>query len=114
MKTKPRILVVDDDPLVRHSCERILAEAYEVELTGSGAQGLALLEAGSFDIALIDLKLPDADGMDILRRAPDRYPDVPVIMVTGYSTIKGAVEAVKMGAFDYLAKPFDPEELEAA
>ena len=114
MKTKPRILVVDDDPLVRHSCERILAEGYEVELTGSGAQGLALLEAGSFDIALIDLKLPDADGMDILRRAPDRYPDVPVIMVTGYSTIKGAVEAVKMGAFDYLAKPFDPEELEAA
>jgi DNA-binding NtrC family response regulator len=114
MKTQSRILVVDDDPLVRQSCSRILAQKYDVKLVENGTEGLDLLEAESFDLALVDLKLPDISGMDILRRAPDSFPDTPVIMITGYSTINNAVEAIKMGASDYLAKPFGPEELEAA
>ena len=114
MKTKPRILVVDDDPLVRRSCQRILDQDYDVKLTESGREGLELLAGKSFDLALVDLKLPDASGMDILSRAPDDFPQTPIIMITGYSTIKNAVEAIKKGAFDYLAKPFNPDELEVA
>ena len=92
MKAKPRILIVDDDPLVRRSCERILGQEYEVQLAQNGQEGVSSLESGACDLALVDLKLPDLDGMEILRRAPDRYPDVPLIMITGYSTIKSAVE----------------------
>ena len=114
MEKKARILVVDDDPLVRRSCQRVLEEDYDLKIVETGREGLAALEAESFDLALVDLKLPDVSGMDILARAPDRFPDVPIIMITGYSTIKNAVEAIKTGAFDYLAKPFNPNELEAA
>ena len=114
MKRRPRILVVDDDALVRQSCERILGKDYDVKLTQNGREGLALLQGESFDLALVDLKLPDITGIDILNRAPDSFPETPIIMITGYSTIKSAVEAIKMGAFDYLAKPFSPDELEAA
>ena len=114
MKPKARVLVIDDDPLVQRSCERILAEHYDVRVTDKGSEGLSLLSAKSFDLALVDLKLPDTDGMEILRQAPDHFPDVPLIIITGYSTIRGAVEAIKIGAFDYLAKPFTPDELEAA
>ena len=114
MKTKARILVVDDDPLVRRSCTRILADAHDVRVVETGREGLACLTAEAFDLALIDLKLPDLSGMDILRERADRFPDVPIIMITGYSTVRSAVEAVKLGAFDYLSKPFSPDELEAA
>lgn len=114
MKTRPRILVVDDDALVRQSCERILGRDYDVKLAQNGREGLALLQGEPFDLALVDLKLPDITGMDILNCTTDSFPETPIIMITGYSTIKSAVEAIKMGAFDYLAKPFNPDELEAA
>ena len=113
MNIKPRILVVDDDPVVRRSCERILSETCAVRSVGTGREGLESLESESFDAALIDLKLPDMDGMDILSRGTDSFPDVPLIIITGYSTIKGAVDAIKIGAFDYIAKPFTPDQLEA-
>ncbi len=111
MSSKPRILVIDDDPIVRRSCERILASSCEVRLVETGQAGLDLLTAEPFHLALVDLKLPDIAGTDILAQAPDHFPDVPVIIITGYSTIKSAVETIKMGAFDYLAKPFSPDEL---
>jgi len=114
MEKKARVLVVDDDPLVRRSCERIFGQGYDVRLAENGREGLEMLSNESFDLAMFDLKLPDMDGIDILREAPDRFPDVPVIIITGYSTIKSAVEAIKMGAFDYVAKPFTPDELEAS
>ena len=114
MDPKPRVLVIDDDPLIRRSCQRILRQDYDVQLAASGLEGAALAEGGAFDLALVDLKLPDIGGMDILRLAPDKFPDLPVIMITGYSTIKSAVEAVKVGAYDYIAKPFTPDELVAA
>ena len=109
MTTKARILVVDDDPMVRRSCERILGEAYALTMADCGRAGLEALEtAEPFDLALVDLKLPDIGGMEILRRAPDAFPDLPIIVITGYSTIKSAVEAIKVGATDYVAKPFTP------
>jgi len=112
MSTKPRILVVDDDPLVRRSCARVLGQDYDVRLVPNGHEGLAALSTERFHVALVDLKLPDISGTDILRQAPDRFPDVPLIIITGFSTVKSAVESIKMGAFDYIAKPFTPEELE--
>jgi len=106
--------VVDDDALVRRSCQRILEPNHNVTLAERGRQGLASLESEPFDVVLVDLKLPDIGGMDILRRAPEAFPDVPIIVITGYSSVRSAVEAIKLGAFDYLAKPFSPDELEAA
>ena len=114
MKSMARVLVIDDDPIVLSSCKRILGQHHDVCVAHSGSEGLKLLTEESFDLALVDLKLPDVSGMDILRQAPDRFPDVPVIIITGYSTVKNAVEAVKTGAFDYVAKPFTPDEIEAA
>jgi len=114
MNKKARLLVVDDDPLVRRSCERVLGREYDVQLSENGQDGLTLLNAESFDLILLDLKLPDIDGMEVLRRAPDRFPDTPVIIITGYATVRSAVEAVKAGAFDYVSKPFAPDELEVA
>jgi len=106
--------VVDDDEVVRRSCERILSERHDLMLAATGRDGLAALGSEPFDLALVDLKLPDVGGLEILREAPDRFPDVPIIIITGYSTVKSAVEAVKTGAFDYISKPFTPDELEAA
>ena len=114
MKKRARILVVDDDPVVRRSCERILEKDYDVKVAQTGREGLTLLVAESFDLALVDLKLPDISGTDILCEQPDRFAEVPIIMITGYATIRSAVEAIKMGAFDYISKPFGPDELEAA
>ena len=114
MKWKARVLVVDDDPVVRRSCQRILQQDHEVLLAENGSDGLALLAAEPFDLALVDLKLADVSGMDILAQAGDRFPDVPIIIITGYSTVRSAVEAIKTGAFDYVAKPFTPDEIEAA
>lgn len=114
MLQKPHVLVVDDDPVVRRSCERVLREDCAVLMAETGQDGMRLLDGEPFDLALVDLKLPDISGLDILREAPDRFPDVPIIIITGYSTVRSAVEAIKMGAFDYLAKPFTPDELEAA
>lgn len=113
-KPRPRVLVVDDDPVVRRSCERVLEHGYEVQLAETGRDGLNSLGTESFDVALVDLKLPDIDGMDILRQASSRFPRVPIIIITGYSTVRSAVEAIKLGAFEYIPKPFTPDELETA
>ena len=110
---RARVLIVDDDPMVQRSCERILGEDYDVRVATDGSEGLSLLAAEPFDLALVDLKLPGISGMEILRQAPDRFPDTPIVIITGYSTIRSAVEAIKMGAFDYVAKPFTPDEIEA-
>ena len=114
MNKKSRILVIDDDFIVRQSCARILEQDYEVHLAEDGQNGLAALAAESFHLVLLDLKLPDMNGVDILRQGPDNFPDVPVIIITGYPSIKSAVEAIKIGAFDYITKPFEPEVLLAA
>jgi len=111
MNKKHRILVIDDDPIVRQSCQRILEQDYDVELVEDGQKGLAALASGSFHLILLDLKLPDMNGVDILCQGPDNFPDVPVIIITGYPSIKSVVEAIKIGAFDYITKPFEPDVL---
>ena len=110
---KARILVIDDDSLIRRSCERILGNEYTVESAENGREGIERLSSQDYHVALVDLKLPDISGVEILQHAPDRFPDIPLIIITGYATIKTAVQAIKIGAFDYVSKPFTPDDLRA-
>jgi len=108
----PRILVVDDEMIVCESCQRILEEeGYEVETALSGKEAFKKMKENPFDIVITDLKMPEIDGMEVLRKFRKEYPDAIVIMITGFGTVQTAVEALKMGAFDYIPKPFTPDEV---
>lgn len=109
---KARILVVDDEEIVLKSCRRILEEGkHEVFTALSGEEAFELLVKEPIDIVITDVKMPGMDGMEILERIKKEYPDILVIMITGYSTVQSAVQAMKLGAFDYIPKPFSPDEV---
>ncbi len=108
----PRVLVVDDEEIVCESVKRILEEEnYEVEIALSGFEAFDKMATNPFDIVITDLKMPGIDGMEVLRRIRREYPNTIVIMITGFSTVETAVEAMKLGAFDYIPKPFTPDEV---
>jgi DNA-binding NtrC family response regulator len=110
----PKVLVVDDEPTICRACEKVLTrEGYEVKTTYSGKQALLLLEAEPFDILFTDLKMAEMGGMELLETLHARFPDVVPVVITGYATIASAVETMKLGAFDYLPKPFTPDEMAA-
>ncbi len=107
-----RILVVDDEQIVLQSCVRALAEnGRRVDTAQDGAQALAKIDEGQYDVVVLDIMMPNIDGMEVLQRIKEAHPDVEVVMVTGLSQIETAVRSMKLGAFDYLSKPFDPDEL---
>ena len=107
-----RILVVDDEEIVIRSCVRILGESgYQVEAAQSGAEALRKVEEGRYDVMILDIMMPKMDGLEVLQRVKETHPDVDIIMVTGLSQIETAVRCMKLGAYDYLPKPFDPDEL---
>jgi len=109
---RPKVLVIDDEEIVRISCLRILQpEGYEVSIAQSGPEGLKMLKSEHFDLLLVDIKMPGMDGIEVLRRAKEECHDIEVIIITGYGTVGTAVQAMKFGAFDYLEKPFTPEDL---
>jgi len=108
----PKILVVDDEMIVCESCKRILEEeGYEIETALSGKEAFEKMKVSPFDIVITDLKMPGIDGMEVLRTFRKEYPDSIIIMITGFSTVETAVEAMKLGAFDYIPKPFTPDEV---
>ncbi|RJQ48878.1 MAG: sigma-54-dependent Fis family transcriptional regulator [Nitrospiraceae bacterium] len=110
-----RILVIDDEPIVRTSCMRALQyEGYEVMLAGSGNEGLDMLNKGSFELVLLDLKMPDMDGMEVLMKIKEQWPGTKVVMITGYSTVETAVQALRLGAYNFVEKPFTPDTLLSA
>ncbi len=110
----PRVLVVDDELSVCKSCEKILGrEGYQVKSVLSGSHALALLEQEPFDIVFTDLKMAEMGGMDLLESLRARFPDIVPVVITGYATIASVVETMKLGAFDYLPKPFTPDEMAA-
>ncbi|MEW6374348.1 MAG: sigma-54 dependent transcriptional regulator [Thermodesulfobacteriota bacterium] len=110
--SNPRILVVDDEMIVCESCQHILEEeGYEVEIALSGREAFKKMEEDHFDIVITDLKMPEIDGMEVLRTFRKEYPDAIIIMITGFSTVETAVEAMRLGAFDYIPKPFTPDEV---
>ncbi|MDA8082554.1 MAG: response regulator [Nitrospiraceae bacterium] len=113
--SKGTILVIDDEDIVRMSCSRTLVpEGYEVQLVKNGLDGLALLEQQPVDLVLTDLKMPEIDGIEILRRIKGKWPGIEVIIITGYQTVDTAVKSIKLGAYDYLEKPFTPDALVAS
>ena len=112
MEAGCNILVVDDDAFMRDACHQTLTKhGHSVTLAESGHKGLLLLEKWSFDLILLDLKMPDEDGLTVLARMKELDPEALVVMITGYGSIETAVQAIKLGALDFIAKPFTPEEL---
>jgi DNA-binding NtrC family response regulator len=110
----PRILVVDDELNICQSCAKILGKLnYQVDYALNGYDALKKMEEDPFDVILTDLKMSSLGGMEVLRRVKESNPDTPVIVMTGYASVSSAVEVMKMGALDYLPKPFTPDELRA-
>jgi DNA-binding NtrC family response regulator len=109
---KKSILVVEDDPIMRLGMSHFLTyQGYELSVCADGREGLKELETGGFQLIITDLKLPYHDGFEILEKARAVAPKTGIIIVTGHADVKSAVQAMKMGAFDYIAKPFTNEEL---
>ena len=107
-----RILIVDDDPLIRRQLEGLYAtHDYAVDSAADVEEATEKLGASEFSLAVVDLKMPGKDGITLTSEIRERWPDVDVIMITGYGSIKGAVEAMRQGASDYITKPFEPEEI---
>ncbi len=109
---RPRLLVIDDEQRIRDACERMLSqEGFEVACAPEGEEGLRLIEEMHFDIILLDLMMAGLSGFDVLGRVKSLHPDTVVIVITGYATIEHSIEAMKKGAFDFLPKPFSPQNL---
>ena len=107
-----KILVIDDSPeILNLFSEYLSTEGYEIDTAEDGAKGISLIEKNFYDLILTDLKMPDTDGMEVLKYICAHSPDSLCIILTGYGTIKNAVEAIKMGAFDYLTKPVKMDEI---
>ncbi len=107
-----KILVVDDEQIIIDSCLRILTNPdYQLEAVQDGLEALRRIDENHYDIVILDIMMPKIDGLEVLRRVREGLPDIDVIMITGLSQIETAVKSMKLGAFDYLSKPFDPDEL---
>lgn len=112
MDAVKKLLIIDDEPAIREGVRRILeAESFQVETFSNGQAALERLRHESFDLVVTDLKMPGISGMDVLKTIKEHHPDLPVIFITGYSSVDNAVEAMKHGAVDYIAKPFSSEEI---
>jgi DNA-binding NtrC family response regulator len=110
---KKRILIADDEEIVVRSCLRILSEdRFQIDIARNGLEAIEKVAEGEYDMLILDIMMPKMTGMEVLQRVKETHPDIDVIMITGLNQIDTAVEAMKLGAFDYLPKPFDPEELE--
>jgi len=110
---KGRILVVDDEEIVIQSCLRVLSGGgFQVDAVRDGLEALRAVDENGYDVLILDIKMPKMNGMEVLQRVKEAHPDIDLIMITGLHEIETAVQAMKLGAFDYLPKPFEPEELE--
>ena len=112
MQQNAKILIIDDEKIALRNLEHVMKkEGYAVVSTQSGQNALKLLEGESFDVVLTDLRMEKVDGMQILKRCHELYPDTEVIMITGFATLETAVETMKHGAFYYISKPFKLDEV---
>lgn len=112
MNEKANILIVDDEEVVRRSQLRILENTdCNAAAAWNGAEALRAMERHPFDVVLLDLRMPGADGMSVLRTIKERWPESEVVIVTGYPSIETAKEAVRLGAYNYLAKPVSPDDV---
>ncbi|MDX2427056.1 MAG: response regulator, partial [Xanthomonadales bacterium] len=110
---KKRILIVDDEEIVVRSCLRILSgDEFNIDVASNGLEALEKINDQEYDMVILDIMMPKMNGIEVLQRVKETHPDIDVIMITGLNEIDTAVKAMKLGAFDYLPKPFDPEEFE--
>jgi two-component system phosphate regulon sensor histidine kinase PhoR len=108
----PTILVIDDEERVREGCRKVLSrDGYEVTIAESGETGLNLIERQHYDIILLDLMMPSLSGFDVLAHVKELHPETVIIVISGYATVENSIEAMKRGAFDFIPKPFSPEQL---
>jgi two-component system, NtrC family, response regulator HydG len=112
MATNARLLVVDDELIVRDSLHKwFREEGYDVSVADCAQEALSKMGTGRFDLALVDIKLPGVDGVELQKRMHEIDPDMLVIIMTGYASVETAVAALKNGAYDYVSKPFDPDDM---
>ena len=112
---KKRILVVDDEAIVRESCKLALTDAgYAVRTVASGRDAIQACRAEPFDVMLADLRMPDMDGLEVARIVANEFPEVRVVIITGYPSKASAEQAANLGIFDYLEKPLNPDRLSEA
>jgi DNA-binding NtrC family response regulator len=112
MNDKANILIVDDEEVVRLSHMRSLQGAdCNARAAVDGRQALQVMEQDQFDVVMLDLRMPGLDGMDVLKTIKQRWPHSEVVVITGYPCLESAKEALRLGAFDYLAKPLGPAEI---
>jgi CheY-like chemotaxis protein len=110
MAKKGKILVLDDDPVVTLSCKRILgAEGYTIITTDKGEDAIKKVSSEEFDLLISDIRLPDVNGITVLKESKIVQPNLDVVIITGYPTLEDAREAVRLGAFEFIEKPFTPE-----
>jgi two-component system response regulator HydG len=111
-RSRGSILIVDDEPVVRESLEQWFAdEGYRVEVASSGKDALVAAVRGPFDVALLDIRMPGMDGLELQAKLHEADPDLPIIIMTGYASVETAVQSLKQGAYDYITKPVDPDML---
>jgi DNA-binding NtrC family response regulator len=107
-----KILIIDDEKAICNTLKEILVyEKYEVDIANDGGEGLKKLESDGYDLVLCDIKMPKMDGLEVLAKAQEMKPEMPVVMISGHGTIETAVEAIKKGAYDYISKPPDLNRL---
>jgi DNA-binding NtrC family response regulator len=112
MSETTRILVVDDDKVVRQSYLRSLESiSSDVEAAGDGEEALRTMQRNPFDVVLLDIRMPGRDGLTVLRTIKQKWPESEVVIITGYPTVDSVKEAVRLGAYDYLAKPVGPQDV---
>ena len=111
MKNQSKIVIIDDEEVVLDSCTLILEGGdYSVTTASNGALGLKLVEENQPDLVFVDLKMPGIPGIEVLEKITESNPTIVSIVITGYATVTSAVEAMKKGAYDFLPKPFTPDE----
>ena len=112
MAEKKKILVVDDEDALRTVLSGELAgEGYDVETAADGDEAINVIQARTFDLVLLDIKMPKVDGFEVLKFLKSKYPNIKVIMLTGFADLKNAIESKKLGAEDFVSKPYDLVDL---
>jgi len=107
-----KILVVDDEPVVLNSCRKVLEEdGFDVRLVPSADKALKVIKDEGFDLLLVDVKMPKHDGIYLMQKVKEQWPDIPIIVMSGYPTPDTITDGAKMGAAAFIAKPFTPDEL---
>ena len=112
-KLKPRILAIDDEKDMLDPFQTILSRKYEVIATASGTEGIEIIKNENTHLVLLDIRMPETNGIEVLKKIKELEPELDVIMVSASKEIKSAVECIKLGAYDYITKPFEIDELKS-